>query len=54
MVAFFTDPVLLAVALATSLPFLSMAVILIFTRGHQPGKFVLHRSPCVVECDQQI
>ncbi len=35
MIAFFKDPVLLAAALATSLPFLSMAVILIFTRHHQ-------------------
>ena len=35
MIAFFKDPVLLAVAMATSLPFLSMAVILIFTRNHQ-------------------
>jgi NADH-quinone oxidoreductase subunit L len=35
MIAFFKDPVLLAAALGTSLPFLSMAVILIFTRHRQ-------------------
>ncbi len=35
MIAFFKDPVLLAAALATSLPFLSMATILIFTRHNQ-------------------
>ncbi len=35
MTAFFKDPVLLAAALATSLPFLSMAAILVFTRHHQ-------------------
>jgi len=35
MIAFFKDPVLFAVALATSLPFFSMAAILIFFRAHQ-------------------
>ena len=35
MIAFFKDPVFLAAALATSLPFLAMAVILIFTRHHR-------------------
>ena len=35
MIAFFKDPVLLAAALGTSLPFLSMAAILIFTRHNQ-------------------
>ena len=35
MIAFLKDPVLLAASLATSLPFLSMAVILVFTRHHR-------------------
>mgnify|MGYP000848166435 CR=1 FL=1 len=35
MTSFFSDPVLLAAALGTSLPFLAMAIILIFTR-HDP------------------
>ncbi len=35
MMSLFKDPILFAAALGTSLPFLSMATILIFTRGNQ-------------------